>query len=69
MAFARFELLKALDRFSRSPSTRMVMRHERGGIVLRKESSFAAVRSGGAGVQETPRGLGMHGLRLDIISD
>jgi cyanophycinase len=68
-AFARFELLKALDRFSRSPSTRLLMRHERGRIVIRKGSGFAAVRSGGSGVLETPRGLGMHGLRLDIIPD
>jgi cyanophycinase len=67
--FARFELLKTLDRFSKSTSTRLVMRLDEGRIVLRKESGFSAFRRNGTGVQDTPSGLGMQGLRLDLIRD
>ena len=67
--FARFELLKVLDQFARSAQTRIEMPMERGGrIVLRKvDGAFAAVAAPGLGVQETRAGLGVTGLRLDLI--
>jgi cyanophycinase len=66
-AFARFELLKALDRFSRSPSIELALPMDTGRIVLRKQAGFMAVRATGAGVQDTPSGLAMTGIRLDIL--
>lgn len=66
-AFSRFELLKALDRFSSSAVTELSMPMDTGRIVLRKQSSFTAVRAIGTGVQNTAAGLAITGLRLDVI--
>jgi hypothetical protein len=67
--FARFELLKVLDLFARSAQTQLAMPMEKGGrIVLRKvEGAFAAVAAPGVGVQNTRAGLGITGLRLDLV--
>ena len=66
--FGRFELLKVLDRLAGSAHSQLVMPIENGGrIVLRKERTFTAVAGPGAGVQETRAGLGITGLRLDLV--
>ena len=66
-AFARLELLRALDQFASSKSTRLEMPFEGGRVVIRKLPSYRAYVYGGSGVQSTTRGLGMTGLRLDVI--
>jgi cyanophycinase len=65
--FGRFELLKVLDRLSRSSDSRVTMPIDQGQLVLRKGPSFMAVRSGGTGVQDMPAGLAMVGLRIDLL--
>jgi hypothetical protein len=55
------------DGFSRSDKTEITMPFEGGRVVIRKEPSFAAARRPGAGVQGTAAGLGMTGLRIDIV--
>lgn len=66
-AFARLELLRALDQFAGLKSTRLDMPFDGGRVVIRKLPSFRAYVFGGSGVQATTRGLGMTGLRLDVI--
>ncbi|HET9425796.1 MAG TPA: cyanophycinase [Gemmatimonadaceae bacterium] len=66
--FGRFELLKVLDRFARSARSDITMPMQGGGrIVLRKQGDFSAVASPGIGVQDTRAGLGITGMRLDVI--
>ena len=66
-AFARLELLRALTEFAGSRSTRLVMPYEGGRIEIRKQKDFSATIYGGTGAQVGTRGLGMTGLRLDVV--
>lgn len=66
-AFARFELLKVLDAFSRSTQREVVMPFDSGRVVIRKLPSFSAVYGTGTGVQGAAPHLGMTGLRIDVL--
>ena len=66
-AFARFELLKALDAFSRSPLRDVAMPFNGGRIVIHKQPDFMAVRGSGTGVQGAAPQLGITGLRIDLL--
>ena len=66
-AFARLELLRALTEFAGTRSMRLVMPYEGGRIEIRKQYDFSATIYGGTGTQVGTRGLGMTGLRLDLV--
>jgi cyanophycinase len=64
--FARWEFLHLLDRFARSTRQELTLPFEGGALVLRKGPDFAAVSGAGTGVQDTPAGLAVRGLLLDV---
>jgi cyanophycinase len=64
--FATWEFLRVLDRWSRSPQTELVAPVEGGQITLRKTPRFRAVSAGAPGVQNTPAGLGITGMTIEI---
>lgn len=66
-AFARFELLKVLDAFSRSSQREVAMPFDSGRVVIRKQPDFEALRGSGTGVQGAAAQLGMTGLRIDLL--
>lgn len=65
-AFASWEFLRVLDRLGRSPQTELAMPVSGGEITLRKTAGFRAVSGAGPGVQNTPAGLGVTGLTVEI---
>jgi cyanophycinase len=67
-AFVRFQLLRSLHALSRSSQPApLTMRFGGGRIQIRKVDGFQAVSAGPGGVESTPKGFGLTGLRLDII--
>ena len=66
-AFARLELLRALDAFAGTSDTTLVMPFDGGRVEIRKQRDYWASRLGSSASQAGPRGLGMTGLRLDIL--
>lgn len=64
--FASWELLRILGKFSQSPQGTLTMPIEGGQIVLRKGPRYRAASGTGLGVQNTPAGLGIHGMEMDL---
>jgi cyanophycinase len=64
--FARWEFLHLLHRFGRSPQKDVAVQIPGGQMLLRKDPAFRAVTGQGSGVQNTPAGLGLSGLTLDL---
>lgn len=64
--FARWQFLQLLYEFAQSRQAAVSVRVPGGELVLRKGPDFAARSSGGAGVQDTPSGLSITGLLVDV---
>jgi len=64
--FVAWEFLRVLARLGRSPQTELAIPAGGGEIILRKTVGFRAVSTAGAGVQNTPAGLGLTGLTVEI---
>ena len=64
--FARWSFLHVLHGLATSAQSELAIPVEGGRIVLKKTPEFAARSRSGVGVQETPAGLSLHGLVLDL---
>jgi cyanophycinase len=64
--FARWELLRFLEAFGRSPSSGIVAQVEGGQIAITKGPGFKAVSNAGTGVQGSAAGLSMVNLVFDL---
>ena len=64
--FARWELLRVLSRFARSPLSELRVPLEGGQLTIRKDAAFRAVAGTGTGVQGAPPGMAMTGLSFDL---
>jgi cyanophycinase len=64
--FARWSFLHLLHRLGGSAQTELDVPVEGGRVVLRKTADFAARSRDGAGVEDTPAGLSVTGLMVDV---
>jgi cyanophycinase len=64
--FARWAFLHVLHQFARSPQTEIALPVPGGELTLRKGPDFAARSNPEAGVQDTPAGLTITGLLVDV---
>jgi cyanophycinase len=64
--FARWSFLHLLHGFASSPDDELALDFEGGRLVLRKSADFRAASAASPGVEGTPAGLSITGLRLDV---
>jgi cyanophycinase len=64
--FARWAFLHVLHQFARSSQTELTLPVPGGELILRKGPDFAARSNPEAGVQDTPAGLSVTGLLVDV---
>jgi hypothetical protein len=64
--FARWAFLHLLERFARSDQADIRLPIEGGELLLRKDADFTAWAAEGTGVEGTPAGFSVRGLRLDV---
>jgi cyanophycinase len=64
--FARWQFLHLVERWARTPARELRVPVPGGALLLRKGTTFSAAAGDGAGVENTPAGLSITGLVVDV---